>query len=125
MVPVDPADALHATGLERPRGRLVLRPLTLAVVQALVWAGAVDDSAAELPAATATWLIAAFSWTGGAAARSGSEASWGHQQVMERESGLLVGGIGFAGLPKHGEVEVGYGIVPSRQGVVTPPRRSG
>jgi ribosomal-protein-alanine N-acetyltransferase len=40
---------------------------------------------------------------------------FGHRLVVERESGLAVGGIGFFGPPQGGEVEIGYGIVPSRQ----------
>ena len=48
-------------------------------------------------------------------AEPGDEA-WGHRQVVERASGLVVGGIGFFGPPLDAEVEIGYGIVPSRQG---------
>ncbi len=36
--------------------------------------------------------------------------------MVERASGLVVGGIGFFGPPLGGEAEIGYGIVPSRQG---------
>jgi len=52
---------------------------------------------------------------GQVAAEPGDE-DWGHRQVVERASGLVVGGIGFFGPPRDGEVEIGYGIVPSRQG---------
>jgi ribosomal-protein-alanine N-acetyltransferase len=48
--------------------------------------------------------------------RSGGQALWGHHQVIETSSGLVVGGIGFHGPPKDGEVEIGYDIVPTRQG---------
>ena len=48
--------------------------------------------------------------------RSGGEVLWGHHQVVETSSGLVVGGVGFHGPPKGGEAEIGYGIVPSRQG---------
>lgn len=40
---------------------------------------------------------------------------FGHRLVVERDSGLVVGGVGFFGPPQGGEVEIGYGIVPSRQ----------
>jgi RimJ/RimL family protein N-acetyltransferase len=40
---------------------------------------------------------------------------FGHRLVVERESGLVVGGAGFFGPPQGGEVEIGYGIVPSRR----------
>lgn len=36
--------------------------------------------------------------------------------MVETSSGLVLGGVGFHGPPKGGEVEIGYGIVPSRQG---------
>jgi len=42
---------------------------------------------------------------------------WGLFLVIERESGALVGDVGFKGAPdERGIVEIGYGIVPSRQG---------
>ena len=40
---------------------------------------------------------------------------FGHRLVVERNTSTVVGGIGFFGLPQDGEVEIGYGIVPSRQ----------
>jgi RimJ/RimL family protein N-acetyltransferase len=48
--------------------------------------------------------------------RSGGEVLWGHHQVIETSSGLVIGGIGFHRPPNNGEVEIGYGIVVSRQG---------
>jgi RimJ/RimL family protein N-acetyltransferase len=41
---------------------------------------------------------------------------WGHYQVIETATGLVVGGVGLFGAPRHGQTEIGYGIVPSRQG---------
>lgn len=41
---------------------------------------------------------------------------YGPRLVVERDSGLAVGSAGFFGPPRDGVVEVGYGIVPSRQG---------
>jgi RimJ/RimL family protein N-acetyltransferase len=52
----------------------------------------------------------------GQAQRTGGEALWEHHQVIETCSGLVVGGVGFHGPPEAGEVEIGYGIVPTRQG---------
>ncbi|MGO9456732.1 MAG: GNAT family N-acetyltransferase [Acidimicrobiales bacterium] len=40
----------------------------------------------------------------------------GHFQVVERSSDLVVGGIGLFDAQESGVVEIGYGIVPSRQG---------
>ncbi|OHV35690.1 acetyltransferase [Pseudofrankia sp. EUN1h] len=41
---------------------------------------------------------------------------FGHRQVIEQDSGLVIGGIGLFWPPTDGRVEIGYGIVPSRQG---------
>jgi ribosomal-protein-alanine N-acetyltransferase len=53
-----------------------------------------------------------------AAARvpSGRADSYGPRLVVERGSGLAVGTAGLFGPPRDGVVEVGYGIVASRQG---------
>ncbi|GAA4954830.1 RimJ/RimL family protein N-acetyltransferase [Nonomuraea thailandensis] len=40
----------------------------------------------------------------------------GHRQIIERDSGLVVGSIGLFWPPANGEVELGYGIVASRRG---------
>ncbi len=75
---------------------------------------AAAGSAAAGPVAAgpvAAGPVAAGSVTAGPA-----DEDWGHRQVVERASGLVVGGIGFFGPPYGGEVEIGYGIVPSRQG---------
>jgi ribosomal-protein-alanine N-acetyltransferase len=116
MVLVDATDLPPAAaGPERPPGRLLLRRLTPAVVQALVGGRRLDGWAADYPS-DGDMVIAGLLDRAGAAAWAGPDAGWGHWQVVERRSGLVVGGIGFAGPPAHGEVEVGYGIVPSRQG---------
>ena len=42
---------------------------------------------------------------------------WGPWQVIERETGLLVGGAGFKGAPDdEGVVEIGYGLAPVARG---------
>lgn len=41
---------------------------------------------------------------------------YGHRQIIERDSGLVVGSIGLFWPPSDGSVEIGYGIVPSRRG---------
>ncbi|MFI7147569.1 GNAT family N-acetyltransferase [Nonomuraea sp. NPDC050022] len=41
---------------------------------------------------------------------------YGHRQVIERESGLVVGSIGLFWPPSDGTLELGYGIVASRRG---------
>ena len=73
-----------------------------------------DDWAADYPA-EGDVIIADLLDVAGPAAWDDDDGRWGHQQVIERATGLVVGGIGFHGPPGGGEVEIGYGIVPSRQ----------
>lgn len=40
----------------------------------------------------------------------------GQRLVVERGTGLVVGGIGLFGPPEDGRIELGYGIVESRRG---------
>jgi RimJ/RimL family protein N-acetyltransferase len=47
---------------------------------------------------------------------SGPDAGFGPRLVVERDSGLVVGSVGFLGPPGNGCVEVGYGLVASRRG---------
>lgn len=42
---------------------------------------------------------------------------YGHRQIIEQGSGLVVGGIGMFWPPTDGRVEIGYGVVPSRRGL--------
>ncbi|MFI7634416.1 GNAT family N-acetyltransferase [Nonomuraea sp. NPDC049400] len=41
---------------------------------------------------------------------------YGHRQIIERESGLVVGSIGLFWPPSDGTLEIGYGVVASRRG---------
>jgi RimJ/RimL family protein N-acetyltransferase len=41
---------------------------------------------------------------------------WGTLQMVERATGLAIGGIGCHGAPSDGIVEVGYGIAPEARG---------
>ncbi|TWD84718.1 RimJ/RimL family protein N-acetyltransferase [Kribbella amoyensis] len=41
---------------------------------------------------------------------------YGHRQLVERGTGLVVGSIGLFWPPSDGRLELGYGVVPSRQG---------
>jgi ribosomal-protein-alanine N-acetyltransferase len=91
--------------------------MPLEAVEAVVEGHRLADWAEDFPAAGDVFIA------GGIhrgeidqAQRPGGEALWGHHQVVETSSGLVVGGVGFHGPPKDGEVEIGYGIVPTRQG---------
>jgi ribosomal-protein-alanine N-acetyltransferase len=88
------------------------------VVIARLLQGADQDMGREVGqarAGDAVGPVAGPSGAGPSGAEPGDEA-WGHRQVVERASGLVVGGIGFFGPPLDAEVEIGYGIVPSWQG---------
>ena len=120
--------------------RLILRPLPWDAVRAITAGVRLGDWADDYPAdgdvVIAGLLQGAHEAPGGpgagdpggaggpgagdpGAGRAGGDSAdeaWGHRQVVERASGLVVGGIGFFGPPLGGEAEIGYGIVPSRQG---------
>jgi [ribosomal protein S5]-alanine N-acetyltransferase len=93
--------------------RLVLRLINAEEVSAVLSEQRRPDWAADFPA-EGDRVIA------GLLARTGLPADdharrFGHRLVVERDTGAVVGGIGFFGPPQDGEVEIGYGIVPSRQ----------
>jgi [ribosomal protein S5]-alanine N-acetyltransferase len=93
--------------------RLVLRPICAGEVSAVLSGQRRSDWAADFPA-EGDQVIA------GLLARTGLPADdharrFGHRLVVERDTGTVVGGIGFFGPPEDGEIEIGYGIVPSRQ----------
>jgi ribosomal-protein-alanine N-acetyltransferase len=93
--------------------RLYLRPITDDEVSAVLSDQRRSDWAADFPA-DGDQVIA------GLLARTGVPADdharrFGHRLVVERDTGTVVGGIGFFGPPQDSEVEIGYGIVPSRQ----------
>jgi len=46
---------------------------------------------------------------------TGADAAFGARLVVERWTGETIGTAGFFGPPRDGAVEIGYGIVPSRQ----------
>jgi [ribosomal protein S5]-alanine N-acetyltransferase len=96
--------------------RLIVRPVPWDAVRAMSGGSRLDDWAADYPA-EGDVIIAGLLQDVGPAVADSADQAWGHRQVVERNSGLVVGGIGFFGPPgESGEVEVGYGIVPSRQG---------
>src|ERR1700722_6383867 len=133
------------TRLSLVSARLIVRPVPWDAVLAITGGERLDDWAPDYPgdgdvviarllqdtgrdggrgagrevgqarAGDAIGPVAGPSGAGPSGAEPGDEA-WGHRQVVERASGLVVGGIGFFGPPLDAEVEIGYGIVPSRQG---------
>ena len=96
--------------------RLIVRSMPWDAVRAISGGSRLDDWAADYPSAGDV-IIAGLLRDVGPAVADPADQAWGHRQVVERASGLVVGGIGFFGPPRQsGEVEVGYGVVPSRQG---------
>ena len=49
------------------------------------------------------------------AAATDAQARFGVWLIVERESRMVIGDIGFFGPPEHGSVEIGYSIVPDRR----------
>lgn len=99
-----------------PTPRLILRPLTLDEARAVVS----GDRAGR-------------SWSAGYPAEGDVEIArlvlqhpphtereilFGTRQIIDRESGLVIGALGFFGPPDaDGQVELGYGVVPEARGV--------
>jgi predicted acetyltransferase len=100
----------------RASERLQLRPVPWAAVEAIVTGDRLPDWAEDFPD-TGDRVIARMLYQAGRPeAKPQHPGPWGHYQVVERASGAVVGGIGFRGPPEDGVTEIGYGIVPSRQG---------
>jgi ribosomal-protein-alanine N-acetyltransferase len=93
--------------------RLLLRPVTAEHVAAVVAGQRQPDWAADFPSEGDRVIAGMLTRQG---VPTGSDAVFGQRLVVERETGLVVGGIGLFGLPADGRVELGYGIVESRRG---------
>ncbi|MCX2952143.1 GNAT family N-acetyltransferase [Lentzea sp. NEAU-D7] len=90
--------------------RLVLRPWSELDVKAVVeetrqpaWAA---DFPAEGDAVIAGLLSSNPDWL----------SPFGHRLIIERSTDEVVGSLGLFWPPSDGRVEIGYGVVPSRQG---------
>ena len=99
-----------STTADLTTGRLVLRSWTPGEAAAVLdgarpahWA---DDFPAEGDHVIAGLLADNPDWLG----------EYGHRQVIERDSGLVVGSIGLFWPPADGVLEIGYGIAASRRG---------
>jgi [ribosomal protein S5]-alanine N-acetyltransferase len=95
--------------------RLELRPVPWDDVEAIVNGERRSDWAEDFPD-EGDVVVADLLHDVGPHQRGASDLIWSHRQVVERSSGLVVGGIGFSGPPENGVAEIGYGIVPSHQG---------
>lgn len=95
--------------------RLRIRPFPWDAVEAIEAGRRLGGWADDYPDAGDVVIAGMLSGAGPSRPDPGKDV-WGHHQVIERSSDLVVGGIGFFGRPEDGVVEMGYGIVPSRQG---------
>jgi len=93
---------------------LLLRPFPWNAVCAIVSGHRLSDWSAEYP--TEGDAVIAGILHGAGPPDDSVSVRWGHWQVVERSSGLVIGGIGFMGPPIEGEVEIGYGLAPAYQG---------
>ncbi|MFI1971732.1 GNAT family N-acetyltransferase [Streptomyces cinnamoneus] len=99
-----------AAGTDLITDRLALRPWSADEIATVVGDGRSAHWAEDFPA-EGDRVIAGFI---GAQADPSSEHA--HRQIVERDSGLVVGSISLLWPPSDGRVEFGYGVVPSRRG---------
>ncbi|MFI1738194.1 GNAT family N-acetyltransferase [Streptomyces sioyaensis] len=90
--------------------RLLLRPWSDGELAAVLDGPRQPHWAADFPA-DGDRVIAGYT-----AGHPAARGAYGQRQILERESGLVVGAIGLFWPPADGSVEFGYGIVPSRRG---------
>jgi len=93
--------------------RLVLSPVTAEHVAAVVAGRRLAGWAPDFPAEGDRVIAGMLDRNG---LPDGADAAFGQRLVVERATGLVVGGIGLFGPPEDGRVEFGYGIVESRRG---------
>ncbi|MGW6915210.1 GNAT family N-acetyltransferase [Kitasatospora sp. NPDC054939] len=98
-------------GVELTTDRLVLRPWTETELAAVIDDRQLGHWAADFPS-EGDRVIAGYV-AKDPEVRAGA---FGQRQIVERESGEVVGAIGLFWPPVEGVVEFGYGVVESRQG---------
>lgn len=97
-------------GTELITERLVLRPWPDADIAAVTGGSRLAHWAADYPA-EGDQVIAGF-----IVSEPNARHEFGQRQIVERDSGLVVGGVGLFWPPADGAVEFGYGVSPSREG---------
>ncbi|WP_280669254.1 MULTISPECIES: GNAT family N-acetyltransferase [unclassified Kitasatospora] len=97
--------------------RLLLHPMSITEAEHVV-AGVPGDSdrwADGYPSAGV--LAGARGFLSTCAAAGGDPRPFGAYQLLRREDGLAIGGLGFHGAPdEDGCVAIGYGLIPSAHG---------
>jgi RimJ/RimL family protein N-acetyltransferase len=91
--------------------RLILRAWTGVEAATVAEGTRLDDWAEDFPEegdrVIAPLVAAKPDWLG----------PFGHRLIVERASGLVVGSLGLFWPPTDGDLELGYGVVPSRRGL--------
>ncbi|MFD3502275.1 GNAT family N-acetyltransferase [Streptomyces sp. NPDC058678] len=91
--------------------RLVLRSWSAAEIDAVLRGVRLGHWAEDFPAEGDQVVAGLF------AEHPGWLGEYGHRQVVERASGLVVGSVGLFWPPADGRLEIGYGIVAGRRGL--------
>ncbi|MFE0630784.1 GNAT family N-acetyltransferase [Streptomyces sp. NPDC058864] len=96
--------------------RLVLHPMTADEAERVL-AGEPGDAARWAPGYPTDGDVFAARRFLGTCAATGDPRPFGNYEIRRREDGRAIGGIGFHGRPdEHGDVTIGYGLVPSARG---------
>jgi [ribosomal protein S5]-alanine N-acetyltransferase len=90
--------------------RLILRPWTELDVKAVVEGARQPSWAADFPAEGDTVIAGVL------VENPLLLSPFGHRLIIERATDEVVGSLGLFWPPSEGRVEIGYGVVPSRQG---------
>ncbi|KJK48054.1 acetyltransferase [Lentzea aerocolonigenes] len=90
--------------------RLILRPWDALDVKAVVEASRQPSWADDFPAEGDTVIAGVI------AENPAWLSPFGHRLIIERATSEVVGSLGLFWPPSDGRVEIGYGVVPSRQG---------
>ena len=93
--------------------RLLLPPVTAEHVAAVTAGHRLEGWAPDFPSEGDEVIAGMLDRNG---VPVGAATVFGQRLVVERDTGLVVGGIGLFGPPENGQVELGYGIVESRRG---------
>lgn len=112
-----PLVILHSlmTDLETPR--LLLRPMDASDALRVV-AGTPGDDSYWAPGYPSPGEMTAAERFLDTCARTGDPSPFGSYEIRRREDGQVIGGMGFHGAPdENGHVTIGYGLVPSAQGM--------
>lgn len=104
------ASASAAADADLRTARLLLRPWSDGDLAAVLDGTRQPHWAPDFPA-EGDRVIAGFT-----ARTPAARGVHGQRQILERDSGLVVGAIGLFWPPAEGSVAFGYGIVPSRRG---------